>query len=675
MTSSRLLFLSTLLFGIAATAAFHASGALSHADARFATCVDGSIATSPPAPVTSRFLAVAADLVRAVWAPTSLFRALHLSTGILLAFAAAISAVVAARLASPAGGVAAAIFVGGAMALGADFAESGRSAHPAAILLVLLSGAAWAWTADRPRPALGGVLLGLAAAEHPLVLFTLPGFGAFALQASLRAAPADSAAVVRRSLAGFVAGFCAVFLPILDAGNAGILHVSAPRSPFAALAAWASAGNGAFWSLRGPGHWFAGAGEAGLVLWRNAGALGALLGLGALVAFFGGAARWARPFLIVHVIVAAAVVLGDPADHATASVLLAWPFLFWTLPAFAALETRLAARTGDPSRAAAWTPAVSAIALAALFALNAKNLDRSAEKGVEWADTVIRTLPDDAILLTRNPVVVALAADGLRPDVDVIDVGETSTMNAFRSGRMLLPLGSDAPAGELDPETLAVLVHATEGSRGVFLDPSVYFASDLRDKLIADRWVPAPHGLAFRLLQPGFDLDGAPRRAASLAWDNVNITPGTPPSGLRDGLGGSEYFARSLLQSAYLHMEQQRTEDAEREFLLALGHPAANPNVAAMGYAKVLNVSRNYSQIALTLDRYIRDEMEGAWIARQLQGNNLLRLGQRERGLAMLQRALRLAPSSRKEEKAKLLQSIRNLESGREDAAPIPESG
>ncbi len=676
MTSSRLLFLSTLLLGVAVTVAFHSSGAVSADDARYATAVDGSIATSPPAPVTSRVLSLATDVARVVWTPTSLFRALHLSTGILLALAAAISAVVASRLASfeGSGAVAAAVLVAGATLFGADFATLGLSAHPVPVLLLLLSGAAWAWTSSPPKPCLGGILLGLAAAEHPLVLFALPGFGAFALQASLRVTPEEGGSVVRRSAVGFLLGFCAVFLPILGANNAGLVHVSQPSSPLAALAAWASTSDGSFWALKGPGRWPGGVGEVALALWRNAGPIGLALATLGLAGFFSGLARFARPFLVVHATVAAAVVLGDPKDDSTAAVLVAWPFLFWVLPSLAALESRLAKRPGfDAERAARLVPVVSVVSAAVLFAMNAREIDRSAEKGVEWTDTVIRTLPDDAILITRNPVAVALAADGLRGDVDVVDVGETSTLSAFRSGRMLLPLGERAPNRALDGETLAVLFHATEGGRAIFVDASVYFDAQLRDSLLGDRWVLSPHGLAFRLIQPGTNLDPEARRAAGLAWDGVNVTPETPPSPLRDGLGGSEYFARSLLQSAYLHLEQNRSEDAEREFLLALGHPAANPNIAAIGYARLLNTARHYTEIERTLDRYVRDDQEGAWIARRLQGNNFIRLGDMDRGIVMLQRALLLAPADMAEEKAKLQQTIRHLQATRGPA--ITESG
>jgi tetratricopeptide (TPR) repeat protein len=363
-------------------------------------------------------------------------------------------------------------------------------------------------------------------------------------------------------------------------------------------------------------------------------------------------------------------VLGAPADHGTAVVLAAWSFVFCALPALVVLESRLVRRGLDPARAALWMPALAFVAGLAVFELNVDGIDRSAERGVSWARTALDALPDDAILLTRNPAVLALAADGVRPDVDVVDVSEPSTLTAFRGGRLLLPLGQEAPEGAIDGEVVAILVRATEGARSVFVDASVYFDLDLRQSLIGERWAATPHGLTFRLAEHGTDLPPASRRAAALAWEGLDLTPSTPPSPLRDGLAGSEYIARSLLQSAYLHLEQGRPEDAEREFLLAIGHPGANANVAAIGYSRFLSARRQWAQVAKTLETYTRDDEEGAWIARRLLGNTYLRLGDRERGLETLRRALRLVPASMGEERAKLQQAIRNLQGSR--SAPPP---
>ncbi|MFN8177955.1 MAG: hypothetical protein U0167_08505 [bacterium] len=674
MKPSRLLFVAVLFAGLAAAATFHASGALSDADARLAVAArDGSLATWPPSPISSRVFHLGVVLVRLVWAPTGLFRALHLTAGLLLALAAAASAIVAFRLGADrrATGLAAAVLVGASMLFGRDLAGLGLAAQPVSVLLLLLAGCAWAWTGATPRAALGGFFLGLAVAEHPLVLFLLPGFGAFALQATLRVAPEGDAGVLRRIALGFLAGFAAVFLPILDASNTGLLHVATPHSPLAALAAWARSPHGAFWSITGPRHWGEGVVRLAHVLWRNAGPVGVLLGLAGIGSFFAGAARLARPFLIVHALLALAIVFGRPADAGTAAVLAGWSFLFWTTPALADLEGRLAARRGsDLSHAAVVTPLVAAVASAALLALNGRSIDRAAEKGVTWTSTVLDTLPPDSILLTRNPVALALAADGRRPDVDVVHLDEPSTLTAFRTGRLLLPLGETPPA-RVDPEVLRTLLAASEGARGIFLDPSVYFAVDRRTELLGKDWIAVPHGLAFRVAEVGWKPSNDERQAAALAWDGVNVTPDTPASPLRDGLRGSAYFARSLVQSAYLHLEQERGDDAEREFLIALGHPGVNRTLAALGYARLLHQRRNWREVAATLESYVRDDDEGAWVARRFLGATYVRLGDRRRALLALQRALRLAPASLASERAAIQREIREI-SARPDAATAP---
>jgi tetratricopeptide (TPR) repeat protein len=285
---------------------------------------------------------------------------------------------------------------------------------------------------------------------------------------------------------------------------------------------------------------------------------------------------------------------------------------------------------------------------------------------------VLATLPQDSILLTRNPVAVAVAADGLRPDLDVVDVDEPSTLTAFRSGQLLLPLGQAPPAGRIDPETLRSLVAASEGVRGVFVDPSIYFDAARRNELLQSDRIAVPHGLAFRLAAVGWKPTAEDRKAAALAWDGLNVTPGTPPSPLRDGLGGSAYFARSLVQSAYLHLEQGRAEDAEREFLLALGHPAANANLASLGYARLLHTRRNWREVVRTLESRTRDDEDGAWISRRLEGSTYLQLGDSDRAVAMLQRALRLMPAELTAERAKLQRSIREIQAKRRSGAASP---
>ena len=660
---ARSFFIAVLLFALAAAATFHASGAVSVPDARMAVALDGSLPTLSPHPVSTRVLGLGVDLIRRGWAPTGVFRALHLAAGILLAFAALASALVAARCAKSASstGLAAAAFLGLCLPLGADTGGLGLLAHPVPVLLALLSGAAWAWSSDSPRPFLGGLLVGLALADHALVTFLLPGFGAFALLATLRMSTARSGQFLRVCAIGVLIGFSTVLLPWLAPGRDGLVHVITPTGPGAALAAWAS-GGGAFWTPSGPHAWGTGVVELARALWRNAGPVGVLLGFAGFAAFVSGAARRARPFLVVHVMLALAIVVGRPADPGTAAALLGWSFLFWATPALARVESRLAASPTGALRGA--SPTLALLAAVALLFVSIRSVDHSAEKGVTWTRTVLDTLPKDAILLTRNPVAMALAADGLRADLDVLDLDDGSTLGALRSGRPLLPLGTVPPRGPVDVATFRALMEGVGSGRAVFLDPSVYFDVSRRDAILGDQWAVRPHGLAFRLVPPGGSMSPEEREAAALAWSDVFVTPATPPSPLRDGLGGSAYFARSLVQSGYLHLEQDRPQDAERDFLLALGHPDVNRNVAAMGFARVLFSQRNLREVVRTLDTCVQDERDGAWLARRLEGNVLLRLGDHARGLAMLRRALALTPSGQAEDRARLQKSIRDLENG-----------
>lgn len=637
MTPSRTLFLATLLLGLAAAAAFHASGAVSAADARFATAGAGGVA--------GHALQGGVVLVRLIWAPTGVFQAAHLAAGVLLALAAATSALVAGRLAGGdrATGLAAAVLVGPAMLFGRDVAGLGLLAGPVPVLLALLAGATWAWTSPVPRPALGGFLAGLALACHPLVLFLLPGLGAFALQAAVRSSPDADRGLVRRCAVGFVAGFAAILLPLGGAGAPG---------PGDALAAWASGRSGPFWAFRSPIAWPAGVVDAGRAAWRNAGPIGLALGLGGLGAIFGGAARLARPFLLVFGGIAAALVLGRAGDHGTAFALAGWSFLFWGVPALARLEERFGPRAA---------PVASLAAGVALLALGVRSVDHSAEKGVAWAATVLETLPDDAILLTRNPVLGALAADGLRPDVDVVHPDEPGTWVSRRTGAALLPPG-EAPAADPGAEFVELLRRGTDGGREVFLDPSLYFDPARRSRILGEQWRAFPHGLAFRLRPRGKDLTSKERDEAAHAWEGLWLTPSSPPSPLRDGLGGSAYFARSLAQSAFLHLEQDHLLDADREFLMALGHPDTNPNVAALGFAQRLFAQPNWPETIRTLQDFVRDDRDGAWLAYRLLGSTLARAGDRAGSRAALQRALDLLPASFPEERDRLQERIRQLE-------------
>jgi len=251
-----------------------------------------------------------------------------------------------------------------------------------------------------------------------------------------------------------------------------------------------------------------------------------------------------------------------------------------------------------------------------------------------------------------------------------VHLDEPSTLTAFRSGRLLLPLGEKAPS-RISPETLQTLFTASEGARAIFFDPSVYFAVDRRTELLGAHWVARPYGVAFRVAEAGWEPSPEEQQAAVLAWEGVNVTPDTPPSALRDGLDGSRYFARSLLQAAYVDLEQGRSDDAEWEFLVALGHPAANRTLAALGYARVLHERRNWRAAVETLEAWVRDDEEGAWVARRFEGATYALLGDRTRAVLSLQRALRDTPSSAAGDRAAIAREIREL-SGRPAGARTP---
>ena len=46
--------------------------------------------------------------------------------------------------------------------------------------------------------------------------------------------------------------------------------------------------------------------------------------------------------------------------------------------------------------------------------------DRKVALSSSRASTVLETAPENSVLVTRNTVQLALAADGLRPDVDIV---------------------------------------------------------------------------------------------------------------------------------------------------------------------------------------------------------------------------------------------------------------
>lgn len=654
MSSERLAFLSILLLGIAAVLSFHSSGAVSERDALTLAAFDGGISTSPPGPVTRHVTELGTRLVRLLWSAAGLFRAAHLAVGLLLALAAALSARVAHRAASfPTGSDdaawAAAVLVGAGVLFGADTGRLGLEAGPVAILLALLSGAAAAWTAATPRPALGGFLLGLALADHPLVLFLLPGFGAMALGGTLRIAPGEGARFVRQAWLGFAAGFAAVLVPLLDARTSGLLLVSHPRSIGGAFAAWWGSSPSA-WTFAGPSAWAGGIAHWVVSMWRAAGLIGLALGLAGIVAFFRGGARLLRPFLLGHGLLALAIVLGSPADRGVAGALVGWSFLFWGVPTLAGLRSRRVV--------------VAFISAAALLALNVRTLDRSAEKGVAWAATVLDTAPPNTLLLTLNPVQLALAADGLRPDVDVIDLAYPSTLESFRTGRALLPDDQAVPALKVGPTTIHALFAYNIPLRPVLVDPSVYFLDASLGGTRDVRYRLSPHGVAYRARFADEETPNAEAGDATLAWQHVNVTPGTPPSPLRGGLTGGKFFARALLISGSLYLEEGRELDAERDFLLALGHPDADRTAAAQGLARIFFERHDYAEVIDTLRGFVRDKDPSAWLAYKILASAYAYSHQPGKARQALLHGMALVPPGRPDQRTEMQQLLDALPPG-----------
>ena len=671
----REIFLSVLVLGLAVAAAWHASGAVSERDALHVAAAAGAgVTTSPPAPITARLLGAGAAAVRAVWVPTSLFRATHLAAGAWLALAAALTALVAARLGTgrgerPGAGLAAGLFAGAAVVLGADTGRLGLLASPVPALLVLLSGSAAAFVWSRPRPFLGGLLLGLATAEHPFVLFLLPAFGAMALGSTLRTRPEDGPGMMRRAWLGFGIGCAALLLPLIDARDAHLLLVGEPTTAARALAAWFGDPDGAFWQLAGPRRWVPGALDVVFAAWRATGPLGFVLGLGGLVVFFTGRARLGRPYLLGFLVPAAALVLGEVRDPRVASALVGWAFLFWTVPAFALAWDRLAGGTEDlpptneraKRRADLRTPVTALLAGGVLLLVNGAQLDRSAERGIEWARTVVETLPDDAVLLTTNPAHLAVAAEGTRPDVDVLYLPQPTSLRSRRTGRDYLPADVRPPTEAVSPGELQRLLAFCGANRPVLLAPRTHFDPEWRDAILAGTRTVIPHGLAYRVVDPREEIADETVQAATAAWGDVDPTPGTPANPLRGGLAGDEWFGRGLLQSASIWSERGRISQAEAEFLLALSHPAVNPNSAAIGLASILFQRRNWEGAAGTLQGRIDDDLEGAWAARRLLASSLLQAGRREEAREELQRALRVTPRELVNERKSMEELLQSL--------------
>jgi hypothetical protein len=663
MAPFRKLFLPIVVLGLASTAAFHSSGALDEKDALVAATLRHGVAGSPPAPVSSRILALGVDVIRLVHGPTGLFRALHLAGGALLALAAGWMAWIAWSLtdnsgrgrggSSTAAPLAAAFFAGTATLFGASFAGLAMKGGAFGPLVALLAGAAAAWLASSPRALLGGFLLGLAFAEHPLVLFLLPGFALLA--------PKRGRA---RAALGLALGFAALFLSIVDSAGRPLLDVGDPRTPGRVLAQWWHSAPGSFWELGGPRRYGQGFLQLLALSWRNLGPLGIAA---AAVGCVGLSRSRGVPFLMLGGLPALALVLGSPADSALAGALASWALLFPANLGFVPLARafeRFAVRVFP--RLAQQGAALRAIALGVLgglilLPLNLSAIDRSAERGVRWAQDSWDGLPKNAILLTANPVHFALASEGDRTDLDVIYTKEGSCLHARRSGNTLyVPPFSER---KLSGAVLGEIVGLNQAARGIFIDPELFFDHPLKAELLGGRWSLRPHGLSFRVLLPEEVLarDDEQRRAAASLWESFDLEARNPRSVLRAGLTGQQYYARSLLQSGALHLQLGADEDAERDFLLALSMPEANHSLAAFGLGQILVKGRELSEAAATLEAWADDKDPGVWTALRLLSTIQFRLGNAREAIETIERAIRSLPPDLVADREALKRELANM--------------
>jgi tetratricopeptide (TPR) repeat protein len=629
MFQARILFLAILLLGLAASAAFRAAGAVSEKDALFAAAAQGT-------PLSARYAGAFIQAVRTLNPGADLFPVLHQAMGSLLALAAAVASLSAFQACG--GGSAARVFagimVGTAILFGSATGIAGTDASSIPMVLVLLSAATISWLGSRPRAFAGGILLGLAVVEHPAVFLTLPGFLAMVLGVSLRAEPDDEARLLKRAGLGFLAGLAAILLK------------GSPES-------WVSG-----FGITSPLRWFDGIGELLRVLVTSAGPLGFAAGLAGIAALFQGHARRARPFLLIHSFPAAAMIFGRGGDRDVLAALAAWSFLYFFIPAIEAAVARF-----SRARVTRVLPAYALLSSAILFLMNRGHLDRTSEKDLAWARDSFDRLTENGLLLTANPVHWALAADGERSDLDVVYVDDPASLQMHQS-----PLGLAVPelphSKPMTPEFLAELIAKNISQRQIFFDPALFFRTEQRTAILGDRWQAQPFGLAFRIAGRGEKQPEAEAKASGLLWANYEIRPDTPKSPLRDGLTGNAYYARSLLQSAALYAESAQRTDAEREFLLAMTLEDVNPNLAALGLARVFFERQNFEQAVNTLSR-IRDDREGAWLARKILGATHYRLGHFDEARREIEAAMRLTPPEQISETESMQRILEAIESGR----------
>jgi predicted negative regulator of RcsB-dependent stress response len=155
-------------------------------------------------------------------------------------------------------------------------------------------------------------------------------------------------------------------------------------------------------------------------------------------------------------------------------------------------------------------------------------------------------------------------------------------------------------------------------------------------------------------------------RASGLLWSSYQLRPGTPASPLRDGLTGNEYYARGLLQSASLYAESGSRTDAEREFMLAMSLDDANPNLAALGLARVFFERQSFEEVVNTLSNRIREDLGGAWLAKKVLGTAHFRLGNYDDARREIETAMRLTPVELASERESLQSILKAIESRRQ---------
>ena len=637
MFQARILFLAIFLLGLAASAAFRSSGAVSAYDAFFAAATQGASLLDPPLPLSVRIAGSFIRMVRSIQPGAELFPALHAAMGVLLALAAAfagLSAFAAAR-GGPGTRAAAGFMVGAAVLFGACTGIAGTDASSIPMVALLLSATTLSWLGSRPRAFTGGILLGLAAAEHPAVFITLPGFLAMALGLSLRTDPQDGGRLVKRAGFGFLVGLLAIFL-----GNSSANHDSG-------------------FGIASPLRWFASMGDLLRALITQASPLGFAAGLAGIAALFQGHGRRVRPFLLIHFLSAFVMVTMRGGDRAMFAALAGWSFVYFFIPAIEAAAARF-----SPARVARALPAYALLSSAILLWMNHGVLDRSAEKDLAWARNSFDRLSANGLLLTANPVHWALVADGERSDLDVIEVDEPASLKMHRS-----PLGLLAPelpaSKSMTPEFLGELIAMNAGNRAIFLDPSLFFRNEQRMAILGDRWQLLPFGLAFRALPLGEKATEEETQASGLLWAEYEMRPGTPSSPLRDGLTGNQYYARGLLQSAALHAQSGRRGDAEREFLLAMTLDDANPNLAALGLARVFFERQSFEEVVNTLSSRIQEDREGAWLAKKILGTAHFRLGQFDEARRAIESAMKLTPVELVSERESMQNILLAIERGK----------